>query len=116
MGLFDGTPLERPVVCETCGKPVAECVCPTPAEEQVRTPVQQQTARLAIEKRKKGKVVTIVRGLADEGDHLSEVLSALKSQCGAGGSVQDGELEIQGRQIDRVKAALESLGYQVRGG
>src|SRR5690606_1429246 len=114
MGLFDGTPLERPVVCETCGQLLAECTCPPSAE--VRTPVQQQTARLAVEKRKNGKVVTIVRGLADEGDHLSEVLSVLKSQCGAGGSVQDGELEIQGRQVDRVKAALEAQGYHVRGG
>jgi translation initiation factor 1 len=114
MGLFDGTPLERPVVCETCGNPLAECICPPPAE--VRTPVQQQTARLAVEKRTKGKVVTIVRGLADEGDHLSEVLSALKSRCGAGGSIQDGELEIQGHQLERVKVALQSLGYQVRGG
>jgi translation initiation factor 1 len=113
MGLFDGTPLERPVVCERCGKALPECVCPPPTE--VRTVPQQQTARLAVEKRKKGKVVTVVRGLAEEGEHLCEVLSALKSQCGAGGSVQNGELEIQGRQIERVKAALERLGYQVRG-
>src|SRR5690606_22870760 len=114
MGLFDGTPLQRPLVCETCGRPPAECACQPPAE--VRTPPQQQTAVLAVEKRRKGKVVTVVRGLADEGDHLSEVLTALKSRCGAGGSIQDAELEIQGRQIERVRAALESLGYQVRGG
>lgn len=114
MGLFDGTPLERPVICETCGHPVAACSCPPLAE--VRTTPQQQTARLAVEKRKQGKVVTVVRGLADEGDHLREVLAALKSQCGAGGAVRDGELEIQGRQMDRVKAALQSLGYQVQGG
>jgi translation initiation factor 1 len=114
MGLFDGTPLERPMICERCGKPLAECPCPPPAED--RTTPAQQTARLAIEKRQKGKVVTVVRGLADEGDHLSEVLSALKTRCGAGGSIQDGELEIQGRHIERVKVALESLGYQVRGG
>lgn len=113
MGLFDGTPLERPVVCEHCGQPPQECTCPPPAD--VRTPPQQQTARLAVEKRRKGKVVTVIRGLADEGEHLSEVLTALKSRCGAGGSIQDGELEIQGRQLERVKAALQSLGYQVPG-
>lgn len=113
MGLFDGTPLERPVVCERCGQPEAQCECPPPAKK--RTPPAEQTVRLAIEKRKKGKVVTVVRGLADEGDHLSEVLARLKSTCGAGGTIKEGQLEVQGRQLDAVRATLEKAGYRVRG-
>jgi translation initiation factor 1 len=111
MGLFDGTPLERPVVCDVCGRLLAECACPPPAS--VRTPPEEQTVRLSVEKRKKGKAVTVVRGLADEGDHLRELLVSLKSACGAGGTVKDGAIEIQGRQLEAVRAALVKAGYRV---
>ena len=30
-GLFDGTPLVRPVTCQRCGKPLADCRCPRDA-------------------------------------------------------------------------------------
>jgi len=115
MGLFDGTPLERPVVCERCGKPDAECRCAPAVEPQVRTPPEKQQVRLAIEKRKRGKAVTVVRGLADDGEHLAEVLTRLKSSCGAGGTVKEGEIEIQGRQLERVREVLADLGYRVSG-
>jgi translation initiation factor 1 len=113
MGLFDGTTLERPVVCEGCGRLEAECACP-PATV-VRTPPAEQTVRLAVEKRARGKAVTVVRGLADEGEHLSEVLTKLKSTCGAGGTVKEGQIEIQGRQLDSIRAVLEKAGYRVKG-
>jgi translation initiation factor 1 len=115
MGLFDGTPLERPVVCERCGEPEATCRCDPVAEPELRTPPERQQVRLAIEKRKRGKSVTVVRGLADEGEHLSEVLVALKSSCGAGGTVKEGEIEIQGRQLERVRDVLTQRGYRVTG-
>lgn len=113
MGLFDGTALERPVVCERCGEPEQACGCPS--EPERRTPASEQTAQLTVEKRRKGKTVTVVRGLAAEGDHLTGVLSALKTACGAGGTVKDGEIEIQGRQLDRVRKILIHAGYRVKG-
>lgn len=113
MGLFDGTLLERPVVCDRCGQPEATCTCPPPAVE-VSSP-HSQTARLSIEKRAKGKLVTVIRGLRDEGDQLARVLRALKTVCGAGGSVHEGEIAIQGRQLDVVRNWLEEAGYRVKG-
>lgn len=113
MRLFAGTEFDRPPRCERCGELEEECQCP-PAPPP-RTPPEKQTARLAVEKRKKGKQVTVVRGLAPEGDHLPELLTKLKSACGAGGTVKEDVIEIQGRQIDRVREVLAQLGYRVRG-
>jgi translation initiation factor 1 len=76
---------------------------------------EKQTARLAIEKRKKGKVVTVVRGLlADEND-LPALLGRLKAACGAGGTPKDDELEIQGDHLERLRGLLGEIGYRVRG-
>jgi translation initiation factor 1 len=71
-------------------------------------------ARLTLEKRKKGKVVTVIRGLSAAGNDLPALLSQLKSQCGAGGAVQEDSLEVQGEHVDRIRAALSELGYRVR--
>jgi len=76
---------------------------------------EKQTARLAVEKRKKGKQVTVVRGLSAEGNDLAELLTRLKTSCGAGGTVKDETLEIQGSHADRIRQTLQDIGYRVRG-
>lgn len=113
MRLFEGTEFDRPPRCERCGALEEECACPP--EPPPRIPPEQQTARLAIEKRKKGKHVTVVRGLPAEGNDLPELLTHLKTACGAGGTLRDEVIEIQGRQLDDVRAALVRRGFRVRG-
>ena len=113
MRLFEGTEFDRPPRCERCGKLEADCACPP--EPAPLIPPEKQTARLSIEKRKKGKVVTVVRGLPEEGNDLPALLTQLKNTCGAGGSLKEGELEIQGRQLDRVREALQKIGFKVKG-
>lgn len=112
MRLFEGTPLDRPPRCEQCGELEADCRCP-PAPPP-RTAASEQTARLAIEKRKKGKVVTLVRGLSVDGNDLPELLTQLKAGCGAGGTLKEADLEIQGHHTDRVRQLLETIGYRVK--
>ena len=90
-----------------------DCVCPP--EPPPRIPPEKQTARIAIEKRKKGKVVTVVRDLPAEGNDLPALLTELKNACGAGGTMKDEALEIQGRQLDRVRETLAEIGYRVKG-
>src|SRR5436190_3772339 len=110
MRLFAGTPFDRPSKCERCGTLEADCVCPPqPAPPKGGSP---QIARLTVEKRRKGKSVTVVRGLA--GVELNSLLRRLKSACGAGGTAKDDILEIQGEQIERVTEVLTELGYRVR--
>ena len=113
MRLFEGTPFDRPPRCEQCGQLEADCQCP-PAPPP-RVPPGEQTARLSVEKRKKGKVVTVVRGLSSEGNDLAELLTQLKTACGAGGTLKEGDLEIQGNHLDRVRQLLRTIGYRVKG-
>lgn len=112
MRLFAGTPFDRPPRCEQCGALDSECVCPPVAAVQLDP--AKQTAKIAVEKRAKGKVVTVVRGLSSDGNDLADLLARLKSACGAGGTLRDGELEIQGSHLDRVRELLTGIGYRVK--
>lgn len=112
MRLFEGTQWDRPPRCERCGALEDECTCS--ATRPTYPPPQSQTARLALEKRKKGKFVTVIRGLAADETDLPELLSRLKTACGAGGTVKDESLEIQGKHLDGVRDLLTSMGYRVR--
>ena len=113
MRLFEGTKWDRPPRCEQCGELEEDCVCPPPP--RMLTAPEKQTARLAIEKRKKGKLVTVVRGLSADENDLHVLLGKLKTACGAGGTVKDDLLEIQGNHLERVRHLLADVGYRVRG-
>lgn len=114
MRLFEGTPWDRPPRCERCDKLETECTCPPPTVEPARVPPQKQTARLKLEKRKKGKTVTIVEGLSRTGNDLEGLLSRLKNACGAGGTLDGETIEIQGDQRVRTRQVLEEIGYRVK--
>lgn len=114
--LFAGTPWDRPPTCDRCGRPEAECTCPPPTVEPKRIPPESQTARIRREKRAKGKLVTVVSNLDPEGNDLPALAAQLKARCGAGGTVKDGRIEIQGDHIAPVEDALRALGYKTRTG
>ena len=61
---------------------------------------------------RRGKTVTVVRGLPAR--ELASVASDLKRQCGSGGAVKEGVVEIQGDHRPKVVARLESQGYRVK--
>ncbi|MEZ6060507.1 MAG: translation initiation factor [Planctomycetaceae bacterium] len=114
MRLFAGTQFDRPPRCERCGELEDDCTCPPP--EPVRIAPEKQTARLAVEKRKRGKLVTVIRGLDPAQNDLPSLLTRLKSACGAGGTIAADNLEIQGSHIDRIRSELRTIGYQVKTG
>lgn len=61
-----------------------------------------------------GKTVTVIHGLPERGPALEARLSELKRLCGAGGTVKDGVLEIQGDHRERLAARLRALGHTVK--
>ena len=65
-------------------------------------------------KGRKGKVVTILTGLPVSGQELEALARELKALCGAGGTVRDGVVEIQGDHRDRLVRALEERGWRVK--
>lgn len=116
MGLFDGTPLERPVLCDRCGLDVKECKCPpvTKEVEEQLIPPEKQSPKLRVEKRKKGKVVTVVAGLRGSHTQQLELLKQLKNECGAGGTLSEGNIEIQGDHRERLAAVLKRIGFKMK--
>jgi translation initiation factor 1 len=113
--LFAGTPWDRPPTCDRCGRLEAECACPPPPPtEPTRIPPHRQTARLRVEKRPKGKVVTVVRNLDPEGNDLLALAATLKARCGTGGTVKDATIELQGDHLATTEAALAALGYKTQ--
>jgi len=115
MGLFAGTQWDRPPVCERCNKLESECSCPPVVAPSSLIAPNKQTATLAVEKRKKGKVVTVVRGLTAVASDLPALLARFKNACGAGGTVDGETLEVQGDHLVRLRTLLAELGYKVRG-
>jgi translation initiation factor 1 len=65
-------------------------------------------------KGRKGKSVTVLRGLPGDAAAQKALLKQLKSKLGAGGALKEGAVEIQGDHRDRVIAILEKLAYKAR--
>lgn len=114
MHLLAGTIFDRPPHCDRCDKPETECCCPPLTPVKNVKPPEKQTARLTVEKRKKGKLMTVIRGLAASDNDFPQLLSQLKNACGAGGTIEADEIEIQGDQIARLQRVLSEIGYRVR--
>ena len=75
----------------------------------------KQTIRVTLDrKRRAGKTVTIASGFQHTAEALATIAATLKKKCGSGGTVKDGEIEIQGDHAERVAAELSKLGYRVK--
>ncbi len=112
--LFAGTPWDRPPTCERCGKPEAECLCTDVQAEKKYLDPATQTAGLRVEKRQKGKVVTVISKLEPDGNDLDALAATLKTRCGTGGTVKDGQIELQGNHLDVAENALREIGFKTR--
>jgi translation initiation factor 1 len=96
------------VLCPRCGR--SPCVC-----RQINLPPHQQTAYIKRDRKgRAGKTVTVIYGLQHTPAAFKELLVALKETCGAGGTLKENELEIQGDQREKVAAKLKALGYKVK--
>ena len=62
--------------------------------------------RLRLDRRASGRLVTVVTGLPGTLAQVATLASELKAACGAGGTVKDGALELQGDHRNTVETAL----------
>ncbi len=65
-------------------------------------------------KQRGGKEVTLVEGFVGVGEDLKDLGKFLKSKCGVGGTVKDGDIIVQGKFKDKVAELLEGKGYKVK--
>jgi translation initiation factor 1 len=93
-------------ICPKCGLPKEICVC----EEIAR---EQQNITIAVDRRRYGKMMTVVDGLNPHDLDLDSLISNLKSICACGGTIKEGKIELQGDHRPKVKEALEKMGFIV---
>jgi len=93
-------------ICPVCGLPQELCMC----EEIAR---EQQRIKIYSDRRRYGKMVTIVEGIDAADIDIDDLAKRLKTKCAAGGTVKAGRIELQGEHKKKVKLALEDIGFTV---
>jgi translation initiation factor 1 len=79
-------------------------------QPQARKQPEGRGARLRLERRASDRLATLVSGLPGSEQQKAALLKQLKAACGAGGTLKDGVLELQGDQRDKVEAVLRERG------
>ncbi|GCE19016.1 translation initiation factor Sui1 [Dictyobacter kobayashii] len=98
--------------CPQCGQPYKDCRC-----DQAVSPKKKNDGIVRVmrdRKQRGGKTVTVITGLPDKDNELATLAQQLKKLCGTGGTVKDGNIEIQGDHCAKIQAKLTSLGYKVK--
>ncbi|HBQ99030.1 MULTISPECIES: translation initiation factor [unclassified Roseofilum] len=75
----------------------------------------QQNLKVEVSRKgRKGKTVTVVQGFQHSQETLSALLKQLKTHCGAGGTLKEQTVEIQGDHGQKVMTFLSQKGYKVK--
>ena len=76
---------------------------------------ERQRLRVSLDRHHRGgKTVTLVTGFVGTDDDLQVLGRMLKAKCGVGGSAKEGEIIIQGDQLEKVRQALIAGGYKIK--
>ncbi len=103
-------------VCGNCLREQASCVCPAQARSGSHSDASADgVVRLHQERKgRKGKGVTLVRGLDLPEQQMLALAKRLKAACGVGGTVKAGVIELQTTEREKIKLRLEAEGFTVK--
>ena len=90
-------------ICPKCGLPLQACVC----KEIAKT---QQEIEVRTEKRRFGKIATLVSGFDNSVD-IKNIAKQLKSKMACGGTVKNNQIELQGNHKGKIKPVLVEMGF-----
>ena len=90
-------------ICPKCGLPEAACVCGEIAKTQ-------QQISVKTEKRRFGKVTTLISGF-DDGVDIKDIAKNLKAKRACGGTVKNKTVELQGNHKGHIKPILIEMGF-----
>jgi translation initiation factor 1 len=101
---------EQGRICPGCGNPIKQCTCC-----KQTSPSGDGNVRVSREtKGRKGKGVTLIKGLDKDAVTLALMSKKLKTMCGSGGTVKKGVIEIQGDHIERILNYLKKQGVKAK--
>lgn len=63
---------------------------------------------------RRGKQVTVVKGITHNPQVIEKLEKKLKSQLGTGGTTKGKIIEIQGNHVEKVKEILVKEGYEMK--
>ena len=88
----------------------------TPQQKAQETPIRKSRGRVDIIRQKAGrggKTVTVVKGFVGIGLPEKERLArAIQKACGVGGTIKDGQIEIQGDKREEVARILTEANFR----
>jgi len=97
-------------MCPECRRPVTACACNARA-----APTGDGVVRVSRQtKGRGGKSVTLVKGLALDAAALALLGKQLRAACGAGGTVKDGVIEVQGDHCELIVDELKKHGHHAQ--
>ena len=91
-------------ICPKCGLPQDLCVCESIAKET-------QKIEVTTEKRKFGKVYTVIMGIDEKEIDMKSLVKKLKSKFACGGTSKDGKIELQGNHKNKMREMLAESGF-----
>ncbi|HMG16438.1 MAG TPA: translation initiation factor [Saprospiraceae bacterium] len=81
-------------------------------DTEQKTSENKQILRVTLDRKQRGgKEVTLVTGFKGSDTEIKELGSYLKSKCGGGGAVKDGEIIVQGNHVEKVIKLLIEKGF-----
>ncbi len=91
-------------ICPKCGLPEDLCVCESIAKES-------QKIEVTTEKKKFGKVYTVISGIDEKEIDMKSLVKKLKSKFACGGTAKKGRVELQGDHKSKVRKTLIESGF-----
>ena len=80
-------------------------------EEEIKQTDYLQKVFISLNRAKNSKYVTLISNINSSEDELVNISKILKSKCGTGGTVKNGEILIQGDFVEKIYNIIKDMGF-----